>query len=108
MTIQPAKLSDPAVRAFVNAVNAHDREGFMSLLVPGATMADDGSDRDLAEWIDQEIFSSNGHMEVDNESRGGRALLARYRNDTYGEMQTKWTFTVADDGRIARFETGQA
>lgn len=108
MTIQPAKLSDPAVRAFVHAVNAHDREGFMALLAPGATMTDDGSDRDLADWIDREIFSSHGHMEVDNESDGGRTLLARYRNDTWGEMRTRWNFTVEDDGRISRFETGQA
>ncbi|MEU8029871.1 nuclear transport factor 2 family protein [Streptomyces sp. NPDC049099] len=108
MTIQPAKLSDPAVRAFVNAVNSRDLEGFMALLAPGATMSDDGSDRDLADWIDREIFSSHGHMEVDKESAGGRALLARYRNDTWGEMRTRWTFTVEDDGRISRFETGQA
>ncbi|OIJ67256.1 nuclear transport factor 2 family protein [Streptomyces mangrovisoli] len=108
MTIQTAKLSDPAVRAFVSAVNAHDRDAFMDLLAPGATMSDDGSDRDLADWVDREIFSSNGHLDVDNESSGGRALLAHYRNDTWGEMRTQWRFTVADDGRISRFETGQA
>lgn len=108
MTIQPAKLSDPVVRAFVHAVNSHDREGFMSLLAPDATMSDDGFDRDLADWIDREIFSSHGHLEVDNESAGGRTLRARYRNDTWGEMRTRWSFTVGDDGRIARFETGQA
>ncbi|MFE9623470.1 nuclear transport factor 2 family protein [Streptomyces sp. NPDC006527] len=108
MTIQTGKLTDPAVRAFVSAVNAHDREAFLSLLTPDATMADDGSDRDLAEWIDREIFSSHGHMEVDNESSGGRALVARYSNDTWGEMRTRWRFVVEDDGRISRFETGQA
>ena len=108
MTIQPAKLSDPAVRAFVCAVNAHDREAFLALLAPGATMADDGSDRDLADWIDREIFSANGHMEVDNESDGGRTLVARYRNGSWGEIRTRWSFTVDDDGRVSRFETGQA
>ncbi|MET9454059.1 nuclear transport factor 2 family protein [Streptomyces canus] len=108
MTIQTARLSDPAVRAFVAAVNAHDREAFQSLLAPGATMADDGSDRDLDEWIDREIFSSHGHIDVDNESNGGRSLLAHYSNDTWGEMRTRWDFTVTEDGRIARFETGQA
>ncbi|MFE3855116.1 nuclear transport factor 2 family protein [Streptomyces griseorubiginosus] len=108
MTIQTAKLSDPAVRAFVSAVNAHDREAFLALLAPGATMADDGSDRDLDDWIDREIFSSHGHMDVDNESRGGRDLIARYSNDTWGEMRTKWHFEIGDDGRISRFETGQA
>ncbi len=108
MTIQTTRLSDPAVRAFVAAVNAHDREAFLALLAPDATMADDGDDRNLDQWIDQEIFSSNGHLEVDRESNGGRALIARYRNDTWGEMRTRWDFTVDEDGRIARFETGQA
>ncbi|KUN28628.1 hypothetical protein AQJ23_06735 [Streptomyces antibioticus] len=108
MTIQTSKLSDPAVRAFVGAVNAHDRDGFLALLAPGATMSDDGSDRDLTDWIDREIFTSHGHMEVDNESRGGRDLIARYSNDTWGEMRIKWHFEVEDDGKISRFETGQA
>ncbi|KPI13971.1 hypothetical protein SAMN05442782_4072 [Streptomyces sp. OK228] len=108
MTIQVAKLSDPAVRAFVTAVNAHDRAAFEAVLAPDATMSDDGADRDLADWTDREIFSSRGHMEVDNESNGGRALIARYSNDTWGEMKTRWSFTVDDGGRIIRFETGQA
>ncbi|MEG3626407.1 nuclear transport factor 2 family protein [Streptomyces poriticola] len=108
MTIQQNRLSDPAVRAFVAAVNSHDRDAFLSLLTPDATMADDGSDRDLTEWIDREIFSSNGHMDVENESNDGRALVAQYRNDTWGEMRTRWQFDVDEDGRISRFETGQA
>ncbi|MFF9313417.1 nuclear transport factor 2 family protein [Streptomyces sp. NPDC014748] len=108
MTIQTARLSDPAVRAFVTAVNAHDREAFMRLLAPGATMSDDGADRDPAEWTEAEIFATHGRLEVDSESQGGRALVARYRNDTWGEMRTRWLFTVAEDGRITRFETGQA
>ncbi|MFJ4618341.1 nuclear transport factor 2 family protein [Streptomyces sp. NPDC088812] len=108
MTIQTGRLTDPAVRAFVSAVNAHDREAFMRLLTADATMADDGVDHDLAEWTEREIFSSHGHLEVDNESGGGRVLLARHSNDTWGEMRTKWRFVVEDDGRISRFETGQA
>ncbi|WP_329216656.1 nuclear transport factor 2 family protein [Streptomyces sp. NBC_01485] len=108
MSIQTARLSDPAVRAFVTAVNAHDEGAFRSLLTPDATMADDGSDRDLVQWIEREILSSHGHMDVTKESDGGRALIADYSNDTWGEMRTKWSFTVEDDGRISRFETGQA
>ncbi|MCT9143145.1 nuclear transport factor 2 family protein [Streptomyces violarus] len=108
MTIQTTRLSDPAVRAFVTAVNNHDRESFMELLAPGATMADDGADRDLADWVDREIFLSHGHMQVDSESNDGRSLVAHYNNDTWGEMRTRWSFTVDDDGRISRFETGQA
>ncbi|MFE1955176.1 MULTISPECIES: nuclear transport factor 2 family protein [Streptomyces] len=107
MPIQTAKLSDPAVRAFVTALNSHDRDAFRAALAPGATMADDGSERDLEDWTSREIFDSHGHMEVEKETAGGRGLVARYRNDTWGEMRTAWRFDV-DGGKVTRFETGQA
>ncbi|QEU94730.1 hypothetical protein [Streptomyces kanamyceticus] len=108
MSIQVNRLADPVVRDFVVAVNAHDTGAFNALLTPGATMADDGSDRDIADWTDREIFSSNGHMDIESESDGGRTLLVTFRNDTWGEMRTKWHFTVDGAGKISRFETGQA
>ncbi|MFF8834832.1 nuclear transport factor 2 family protein [Streptomyces sp. NPDC015130] len=107
MTIPVNQLTDPAVRAFVKALNANDETAFTAALAPGATMSDDGSERNLAEWTDREVFSSRGHMDVESESDGGLVLVARYRNDTWGEMRTKWRFTV-EDGKVARFETGQA
>lgn len=107
MTIAIDKLSDPVVRRLVTAINGHDRDAFVELLTADATMADDGSDRDLNEWIDREIFSSGGRMDVQKESDGGRRLVARFRNDTWGEMNTVWRFEVVD-GKVKRFETGQA
>ncbi|MFG2710214.1 nuclear transport factor 2 family protein [Streptomyces goshikiensis] len=106
--IAPNQLSEPAVRAFVNAVNAGDRAAFQQALTPGATMSDDGSDRDVAQWADKEIFSSGGHMDVEAEADGGRSLVVNYRNDTWGEMRTAWRFDVTAGGRVSRFETGQA
>ncbi|MFD3555677.1 nuclear transport factor 2 family protein [Streptomyces goshikiensis] len=106
--IAPSQLSEPAVRAFVNAVNAGDRAAFQEALTPGVTMSDDGSDRDVAQWADKEIFSSRGHMDVEAEADGGRSLVVSYRNDTWGEMRTAWRFDVTADGRVSRFETGQA
>ncbi|MFB7786477.1 nuclear transport factor 2 family protein [Streptomyces vinaceus] len=105
--IAPDQLTDPTVRAFVTAVNAGDRSAFSAVLAPDATMSDDGSDRDVAQWAEKEIWSSNGHMDVTSESDGGLALVVDYRNDTWGEMRTAWRF-VTDGGRITRFETGQA
>ena len=100
-------LSDPTVRALVAAINAGDRTAFLALLTPDATMSDDGTERDLLPWIDREIFSSHGHLDVRSESSGGHALIADYRNDTWGEMRTAWRFTVAGN-RITHFATGQA
>ena len=104
MAITP---SDPTVRALVEAINSGDRAAFTALLTPDVSMSDDGSERDLQAWIDKEIFTVNGHMDVESESDGGRALIAGFRNDTWGQMRTSWRFTVGD-GRISRFDTGQA
>ena len=54
-------VTEPAVRALIAAINDGDREAFFAALTPDATMSDDGTDRDLAEWADREIFSAHGH-----------------------------------------------
>ncbi|MER5889479.1 nuclear transport factor 2 family protein [Streptomyces sp. NPDC001941] len=106
--IQPEQLTEPTVRAFVTAVNGGDKEGFRALLTPDVTMSDDGSDRDVDDWTEREIWSSDGRMQVESESSGGRELVVDYSNSTWGSMRTTWRFDVTDDGRVSRFETGQA
>ncbi|MFC9605512.1 nuclear transport factor 2 family protein [Streptomyces niveus] len=98
---------DPAVAAFISAINGGNQDAFFAVLAPDATMSDDGSERDLAAWVDKEIFSADGRMDVETASDKGRALTAAFTNSTYGTMRTRWAFTVTD-GRISRFETGQA
>ena len=102
-----ASVTDPAVSALIAAINAGDRDAFFAVLAPGATMSDDGHDRDLREWADREIFSVHGHMEVESADDSGRSLIADYTNAIWGTMRTFWRFTVRD-GQISRFETGQA
>ena len=99
--------SNPIVRRFVAALNAGNKQAFFSVLTSDATMSDDGSERDLKEWTEREIFSSNGHMSVESEAADGRSLIATYSNSTWGEMRTEWRFELSGD-QIARFETGQA
>jgi hypothetical protein len=101
------QLTDPAVATFVAAVNAGDKDAFFAVLTADATMADDGTDRDLDDWTEREIFSSNGRMDIESASPDGRTLTATYTNSTWGSMRTRWTFTVTG-GKISHFETGQA
>ena len=105
--VEGDQLADPVVRKFVEAVNAGDRDAFFALLTDDATMSDDGSERNLQEWVDREIFSSDGRMEVESQSDDGRSLIVNYMNSTYGAMRTDWKFTVEGE-KVARFETGQA
>jgi len=100
-------VTNPVVRTLIAAINAGDRTTFLATLTPDATLTDDGNPRTLTEWIDREIFTANGHLTVDREEEDGLRLLARYRNDTWGEMSTYWRFQVTGD-KISRIETGQA
>ncbi|HEY1674495.1 MAG TPA: nuclear transport factor 2 family protein [Streptosporangiaceae bacterium] len=102
-----ADVTEPAVQALIDAINAGDPDAFFAALTPDATMSDDGRDRDLHQWVDREIFSSQGRMSVESATDGGRSLMAGYSNATYGAMHTFWRFTLRD-GKISRFETGQA
>ncbi|MGW4767083.1 nuclear transport factor 2 family protein [Nocardia sp. NPDC004278] len=98
---------DPAVREFVDALNANDQDRFQAVLTADATMSDDGVERNLAQWTDSEIFASNARMNVESVDDGGTVLVADYTNSRWGSMRTAWRFTVRE-GKISRFETGQA
>ncbi|HEY4020872.1 MAG TPA: nuclear transport factor 2 family protein [Pseudonocardiaceae bacterium] len=99
--------ANPLVTQFVDAINAGDKDGLSALLADGATMSDDGSDRDLDAWLDREMFSTNGRIEIESSSGEGLSLIAQVTNDTWGAMRTTWKFFV-DGDKIIRFETGQA
>jgi hypothetical protein len=66
----------------------------------------DDPPRSLHDWIDREIFSALGRMNVEREEDDGLYLLARYRNDTWGEMVTFWRFQMSGD-KISRIDIGQ-
>ncbi len=103
----PGTQLDPTVAKFVDALNTGDSAALFGLLTADASMSDDGRERDLRSWLQSEAFDSNGRMDVASVADGGTSLVADYRNDRWGSMRTAWRFTVAD-GRISRFETGQA
>ena len=99
--------SNPVVHRLVAAINDGDRDAFLATLTPDATLTDDGNPRSLRDWIDREIFSARGHMNIEREEEDGLYLLARYRNDTWGEMPTFWRFQVTGN-KVSRIDTGQA
>ncbi|WP_214317931.1 nuclear transport factor 2 family protein [Nonomuraea sediminis] len=99
--------NNPVVAEAIDAINNGDRVAFAAILAPNATMSDDDVERDLGPWIDKEIFDVNGRFVIETQDQDGLGMLVRFRNDTWGEMKTHWRFEVRN-GKITRFETGQA
>ncbi|MFE7799617.1 nuclear transport factor 2 family protein [Nocardia sp. NPDC057440] len=102
-----AQQLDPVVQEFVNALNDNDQDRLFAILTDDASMSDDGVERNLAQWTDSEVFGSSGRMEVESIGDGGTELVANYTNSRWGSMRTNWRFTLRD-GKVSRFETGQA
>ncbi|MFR9768277.1 nuclear transport factor 2 family protein [Nocardia sp. SC052] len=98
---------DPTVQEFVDALNANDQDRFYAVLTDDATMSDDGVERNLAQWTEAEIFDSNARMQVESVGDDGTELVADYTNTRWGSMRTTWRF-VLREGKVSRFETGQA
>lgn len=105
--IETSQLVDPAVRAFVEALNANNKTALDATMTADATMSDDGTPRVLGEWLQREVFDPHGRMVVTNQSADGQDLLVDYTNDQWGTMKTRWHFEVAD-GLVTHFDTGQA
>jgi hypothetical protein len=102
-----SELVDPAVRAFVTALNANDPKAVRAAMTEDATMTDDGTPRLLGDWLQREVYDTHGRMDVTHQSSDGRNLIADYTNEQWGTMTTRWHFDVLDD-RVAHFDTGQA
>ena len=66
--------SNPVVHRLAAAINDGDRNAFLATLTPDATLTDDGNPRSLRDWIDREIFSALGHMNVEREEEDGLYL----------------------------------
>ncbi|MEI5097363.1 nuclear transport factor 2 family protein [Streptomyces sp. PmtG] len=97
--------SHPAVRAFVDAVNAQDQVALWAVLAKDATVVDVGTERELDAWVERELLSSHARMEVVRESPDGLSVTARFHNDIWGDIGTAWEFTVSG-GVIRGFVTG--
>lgn len=101
-------LTDPTVRAAIEALNAHDRKAWDTLLAPGATFSDDGHEGDLPHFSDNAFGKGREHFTaIDTVEHGGLHVYGRYHSDTWGDFRTYFKFTVKD-GRITRLEVGQA
>ena len=105
--IATSELVDPAVRAFVEALNSNDKSALDATMTADATMSDDGTPRVLGEWLQSEVFDGHGRMAVTSQSADGRDLRVDYTHDRWGTMKTHWHFEVAD-GHVTHFDTGQA
>jgi hypothetical protein len=101
------KLSNPTVRAAIEALQKGDRAAWSKLFAPHATLYDDGRPRSLEKFaqeaVGHERFASIEH--VDND---GLDVVGEFQSDRWGTFRTYFRFRVGPSGKIVRLDIGQA
>jgi hypothetical protein len=106
MTIN--QLTNPIVKAAVEAMNARDRAAWFEQFAPDAILTDDGNPHDFTEWSDTELFGeSRAYVTaVDRTEDEGRTLYTRFHSDQWGDFKSFMRFTITGD-KITRLDVGQ-
>lgn len=101
------KLTNPTVKAAIEALQDADKGAWAALFVAGAELYDDGSPRSLAQFTEQAL----GHerfVSIDRVDRLGLELTGGFHSDEWGDFGTCFRFRLAPGGKIERLDIGEA
>lgn len=103
------QLTNPIVKAAVEAINRGDRAAWFALFAPNAKMTDDGDAHDLTEWSDRDMFTAKHaqFLSIDSVSEDGRSFYGTIHVEQWGDIYGSWKFTIKD-GKITRLDVAAA
>ncbi|MEO8393889.1 MAG: hypothetical protein ABI700_12935 [Chloroflexota bacterium] len=101
-------LTNPLVKAAIEAMNARDRQGWLRLFADGAALSDDGYLRDLIHWSDHELFGKHKSYlkSINRVEDNGLSIYGTFYSDRWGEFETFMRFNIFDN-QITRLDLGQ-
>jgi hypothetical protein len=102
-----AKLTQPTVRAAIEALQSGDKEAWAALFSASATLFDDGELRSLVQFT-QDALGHERFMSIDRVEDHGLHLTGRFPSDRWGDFDTYFKFTLGPTGMIERLDIGQA
>lgn len=100
-------LTNPTVRAAIEALQAGDRAAWSALFEPDAKLYDDGSPRSLSKFTDDAL----GHerfTSIESVSNNGLDLVGQFHSDQWGDFRTYFKFQLSESGKIRRLDIRQA
>lgn len=99
-------LTNPTVKAAIEALQQGDREAWLDLFEPDVELLDDGSPRSFSEFtrdaIGHERFTSIDRIEND-----GLDLTGAFHSEYWGDFHSYFRFRLSPTGKIKRLEIGQ-
>jgi len=100
-------LTNPTVRAAIEALQRGDRTTWASLFEPGAKLNDDGHVRSL-ENFSQDALGHERFTSIDRIENNGLNLVSSFHSEQWGDFRTYFRFQLSSAGKIERLDIGQA
>jgi len=100
-------LTNPTVKAAVEALQKGDREAWSALFEPGAKLYDDGAPGSLEKFT-REALGHERFTSIDRVDHDGLNVVGAFHSDQWGDFRTYFKFQLAASGKIKRLDIGQA
>jgi hypothetical protein len=100
-------LSNPTVKAAIEALQKGDRRAWSALFEPAAKLHDDGVPRDLEKFT-RDALGHERFTSIDQIENNGLDLVGAFHSDQWGNFRTYFKFQLSPSGKIKRLDIGQA
>jgi hypothetical protein len=100
-------LTNPTVKAAIEALQSGDRKAWSALFEPGAKLYDDGAPRSLEKFT-RDALGHERFTSIDRVENNGLDLVGAFHSDQWGDFRTYFRFQLSPSGKIRRLEIGQA
>jgi hypothetical protein len=101
------RLTNPTVRAAIQALQRGNKEAWAALFEPDATLYDDGSPRSLVKFT-EEALGHERFTSIDRIENRGLDLTGSFHSEKWGDFRTYFRFQLSANDKIKRLDIGQA
>ncbi|HEY9048958.1 MAG TPA: hypothetical protein VIN08_23825 [Ohtaekwangia sp.] len=101
------KLTNPIVKAAIDALQKGDKKTWLSLFTTDARLYDDGSPRDFKKFS-SEALGHERFTSIDKIENNGLDVYGHFHSDQWGDFKTYFKFHINVDQKVSRLDIGQA
>ena len=99
-------LTNPTVKAVIEALQTGDLEAWSELFEPDVELLDDGSPRSFQEFT-RDALGRERFTAIDRVENNGLDLTGAFHSDQWGDFHSYFRFRLSPTGKVKRLEIGQ-
>jgi hypothetical protein len=107
ITMDTDALTNPRVKAAIEALQKGDRKAWSVLFEPDAKLYDDGSTRSLEKFT-RDALGHERFTSIESVENNGLDLTGGFHSDQWGNFRSYFRFQLSPSGKIKRLDIGQA